>query len=235
MDTDVDQRMAWLGEDAIKKQECAVQKQSNLACLDTFAPGSILYQQYIYARLGSLAEQLDKVKETLSGLEKAVGSLEQGLCRCVDAVRQCQQQTAMVLESQLERHALNPAIETVVFLAEEIFRLDKTAGKLANRSADKTKVNRFTDDLRLSSQLAREKLCHLDIEQILPSSGDDLDTDRHIPCSCSDTDDEGLNGKISELITPGIAYRGKVLQKARVAVFRCSEKRRSTKQKVKGA
>ena len=58
------------------------------------------------------------------------------LAWCVNTVQQCQQQAAKLIDHDLERHALNPAVKTVVALADEIIRANDTANK---NSVDKTK------------------------------------------------------------------------------------------------
>jgi molecular chaperone GrpE (heat shock protein) len=66
----------------------------------------------------------------------------------------------------------------------------------------------------------REKLAQLDVQRITPAEGDQLEPKLHAVCGSIETPDEHLHGRIGQLVTPGIVYRGKVLQQARIVLFR---------------
>lgn len=147
----------------------------------------------------------------------------QGFRQCVDVAAGCQEQTARLLQHDLERHALEPAVRAVVVLAEELFRLDHLARKLCQGHGVNGELQTVAHELHISVGLAHDKLAFLDIERIEPAPVDKLDPHRHSICDHADTTDQSLHGRIRGVITPGVFYRGKVLRQARVSVFRYTD------------
>jgi hypothetical protein len=132
----------------------------------------------------------------------------------------CQRDTAGVLNHEIDRHAIHPAVETVVALAEELSHLKDCASRLPDGSAGGDGMDKLRTEIDISCTVAREKLANLDVQMIRPAEKEQLDAKVHSACGYIVTRDGELQGKISKLVTPGIAYRGKVLRQARVTVFR---------------
>lgn len=135
---------------------------------------------------------------------------------CVNTVHQCQKQTASLVNRDLERHALIPAVKALARLAEEIYGIDK----LIN-TADKCKTAaEFTEHIHTSSQIAGNTLAHLDITIITAVAGQKPDPKLHDIQSAVETDNSSLHGKTARLLSSGITYRGEILKKAKVSVYR---------------
>ena len=187
----------------------------NLSSPDTRLPFNVLSRGYkLIRRL--LRRQHDRFVELAAVVQRQTTGFEQ----CLNTVRNCQEQTAKISNHEIERHSLNPAIESVVLLANELERLHGLATQMIGEGRACAKVQKLIDDLAVSVQIAQDRLRYLDIEKISPSVNDCFDPKLHTVCSYSDTDDPLRSGCISEMITAGIIYRGKVLRPARVSVFR---------------
>jgi molecular chaperone GrpE (heat shock protein) len=156
-------------------------------------------------------------------LDRTLEALNRGYLQCLDIAAKCQEQATQALNHVLERHALNPAVETVVALAEELLRLRDIALQPNTDGSPAGRLQTLNEEINISAQIAREKLDYLDIAHITPSRADPIDPKRHSICRCTDTTDKALHGTVSQLVRPGIMYRGEVLRPAAVAVFRYCE------------
>jgi molecular chaperone GrpE (heat shock protein) len=108
----------------------------------------------------------------------------------------------------------------VVALAEELSHLRDYASQLSHANLDGDGVDKLRAEIDVSCTVAREKLANLDVQRITPAEGEELDAQLHTVYGYTETAGGDLHGRISKLVTPGIAYRGKVLRQARVTVFR---------------
>lgn len=197
------------------KQAVILPPADSLSSPDIQLPFNVLSRGYkLISKL--LRRQHDRFGEITAAVQRQTTGFEQ----CLNTVRNCQEQTAKILNHELDRHALTPAIESVVLLANEFERLHGLGAQLIGEGQACAKVQKFIDDLAVSDQIAQDRLRYLDIEKISPSLNDSFDPKLHTVCSYSDTDDPSRSGCISEMITAGIIYRGKVLRPARVSVFR---------------
>ncbi|MGD0572457.1 MAG: nucleotide exchange factor GrpE [Sedimentisphaerales bacterium] len=196
-------------------QGVPVPPADSVSPLDAGPSLNVLYRGYkLISRL--LRRQHEQFGELTASVQRQTIGFEQ----CLNTVKNCQEQTAKILNQEFDRHALNPAIESVVLLANELERLHGLAAQLIGDGLACAKVQKLIDDLAVSGQIAQDRLRYLDIEKIAPSLNDCFDPKLHTVCSYSDTDDSSRSGCISEMITAGIIYRGKVLRQARVSVFR---------------
>lgn len=187
----------------------------SLSSPDTVPSLNVLYRGCkLVGRL--LRRQHDRFGELTAAVQRQTTGFDQ----CLNTVRNCQEQTAKVLNHELDRHALTPAIESVVLLANELERICGLAAQLIGDGRACAPVQRLIDDVAVSGQIAKDRLRYLDIETVSPSVNDSFDPKLHTVCIYSDTDDPLRSGCISEVITAGIIYRGKVLRPARVSVFR---------------
>lgn len=160
------------------------------------------------------------LRKSVEHLNERVQILSRDYFRCVKIVKDCQEETASVLNRELERHALHPAVLIVVTLADELLRLNNRAQATELHAKSSSELKRLRDELQISASIANDKLGYLDIARIAPSKGDSFDPEKHVACSSVPTDKKNLHGTISELLTAGIRYRSKVLQQARVSMFR---------------
>ena len=166
---------------------------------------------------------LKTCKEKLNQLTEAIKWLGQGYQQCVKDVKTCQEQTEKILRYTLEKHALEPAIKTVVDVSDEVLRLDGIAQKLLKSSESNDELKTLANELRISATITTEKLTHLDINRLIPSKGKRLDPKLCDVCNFVNTQDKALHGRIGKLISPGLLYRGKVLRQPKVSVFRYIE------------
>ena len=180
------------------------------------------FVRYINRKIKSFEKILIRFCDCLHTLESSVNLQQKDLTRCVNIVRQCQQQTAELINHDLERHALNPAIETVVVLADEIIRAD-IGKKLTQKFEPDIALDLLHERLQSSAEIAKDKLAYLDIQKINPAPNDTVEPDKHNVCAAIETDNKNRHGKISSVLSEGIIYRGKVLKQAKVSAYRCTE------------
>ena len=180
------------------------------------SPSIPLLSKYTVRQFRALRTRFDALDVHLGRLDATVANQTKGFEACIDTVSKCQDQTAKMLNSQLERHALNPAIEAVVALAEEL------AG-LKTKSITAEPNSRLTEEINIAAAIASEKLAYLDIEKISPGEFTCLIPHHHEVCGAQQTDNPQLHGKISMLLSCGIIYRGKVLKPAKVSVYRYTD------------
>ena len=220
MNIDVDESMKCLEEDAMERERQINEDQRSLACLNTFALSQVLYHQYVYGQLSALNQNSQEWKEQIARLNEIVERQGQSLEQCVTAVAACQKETASVLNREVERHTVKPAMETVVALAEELFHLRDLIEQFCPESGPYDDLEQLKQESEVSCQVACGKLSYLDIERITPSTGDEFDPSVHAACGHVETSDSTLHSRIDKLITSGITHRGKVLRQAKVCVFR---------------
>ena len=171
---------------------------------------------YGKAKLKPLCQRIDRLDETVS-------RLDQNYQHCVESLKACQQQTQQLLQQQLERHALHPAVEAVVVLAEELLRLNTLQQNVDQATDVEAARKNLTDELNISAAIAMEKLALLEIQKIVPQIKDPFDRDRHNVCSLDPTSESDLAEKVQRVVTEGILYRGQVLRQARVVAYRYCE------------
>ena len=82
---------------------------------------------------------------------------------------------SQALNHGLERHALHPAIVTVVTLADELIRLERIAKKLSPAGESSGELKTLANELQISASIAQDKLSLLDIEKIAPVKNDHFD------------------------------------------------------------
>jgi molecular chaperone GrpE (heat shock protein) len=207
-----------------KREKEPVRKEPEstvLAPLNTFAPAVVISYQHLFGLLESLKSTVGQLYERVSRLGSIQKQQWDNFRRCYTALSECQQQTAKAVNREVERHALNPAIETVVALVEEISRLNKLVQQLEDKSQSEQAIARLREESQVASCAAHDKLAYLDIELILPLPRTQIDPQKHSISGQQETDDEALHGKVCRLSKAGIVYRGKMLRPAHVTVFRC--------------
>lgn len=179
---------------------------------------------FIARRFTSLKIGIARINRNLRRVDQTIERNNKGLCQCFYAVKSCQEQTAKVLNNEMDRHALNPAVESVVSLADELLRLEQLGRELSIQAGSDPQIKRLLEELTISSQIAHNKLAYLDIVKITAMKGEVFNAQIHTIAACQITDDSVLHGKISEMIMAGIVYRGKILKHARVAIFKYEQR-----------
>ena len=149
-------------------------------------------------------------------LKKALDIVSQAIERTTE----CQRVTADLLNRAFERHALYPAVRAVWALAEEISGLNRLAKETADRISGCPALRPLMEAAALASLVAEDKLACLDAKRICPCPGESFNPARHEPVGVVETEDESQRGRVAELVSPGLEYRGEVLRQARVKIFR---------------
>jgi len=185
-------------------------------------PHRLFFNGYLIRRSKYFKTVLKEIRRQQQYLSDNIAQQWCQLQEHVKLIENSRQETAKILNHEIERHALNPAIETVVQLYDEIISLKNLAERLKHEANDCPSIVLFLRDLQIAADIAEDKLAYLGIERLTPAEGDDLDPRKHLVCHPVDTDKKELHGKVSQLLSPGLIYRGKVLRQARVSVFRHS-------------
>lgn len=173
---------------------------------------------YLASHFTKLQQVFTVQARQVQRLESRITAAQKDAQAAVRMAAACQEKTAQVLNQQFERHALHPAVLAVVELVDQIDRLCTCTQP---DSADQKAISR---ELELAKVLAHETLAGLDITVSYPDRGLLLDPGAHQVCGIEATEELSLDNGVSEVLTAGVVYRGVVLKKARVKVFKCNKK-----------
>jgi hypothetical protein len=124
----------------------------------------------------------------------------------------------------LERHALYPAVETVDFLSSLIGQLSEQAACLAGGQTHCPLFKPLLDSIGEAAKITRVKREYLDMETICPQPLDSLDLEKHEIRQATQTEDAAKHKQVERTLIPGLIYRGTVLRRAKVSVYRHAEK-----------
>jgi len=141
----------------------------------------------------------------------------------IKIVADCQKQTAELANNALERHALNPAIETVFVLTGLFHEIHQQTVTLRENQSCCPMFRPILDSIAEAVNLAEAKCQSLDIEKIAPADSEDFDPQRHEIGQTAISKDSDMHRKIERTLVPGLIYRGKVLRQAKVSVYRYVE------------
>ena len=170
-------------------------------------------------RIQSGQDQYSEYADQCLKLAKQYEELEKQQQREIQTVRACQQETSQILNNELERHALNPAIEALVEVEREVVRLHRKVLDIKKESGICPTWREYAKELEITVSIVQDKLDCLDIQIINPQQGEVFDPDKHELCDRQKTQDVELTGKIHSVSTTGIWYRSKLLKRARVVVY----------------
>jgi len=202
--------------------------QETHPCIEELLAELSVDESIIAKSLGDIRKGLQNQGTTLKTI---VTSLQQVLERdCAPStsdeylriVAECQKQTAALAGNELERHALNPAIETVFILTIALQDLGAQSAAL-NKSQTCPFVSSILHSIAEAVKLANDKCEYLDIVKIEPKELDDLDPQQHEIIKTVRTRERDKHRKIQASLIPGLLYRGKVLRQARVCIYRYVE------------
>jgi molecular chaperone GrpE (heat shock protein) len=135
-------------------------------------------------------------------------------------VADCQKQTAEFANGQMERHALLPAVDAVNELTTMILDLSKQAKSLTGDQPTCQWYQPLFDSIAESSKLAEATRDRLDMVVIAPGPLSDIDSKLHEIKQATPTDDPDKHGKVAQTLVAGLFYRGKVVRKAAVSIYR---------------
>ena len=195
---------------------------------ETKQPGeqneSAVLVEYVDFKLNQFAERIEQALSEngrrFDQLQEAISNQTLQLQQAIQVAAKAQQEMGQYLNRAYERHALNPAILIVAGLAEELLHQKQLANQIASKISGCTSLQPLLEAASIGGQVAQDRLAYLDIEQICPEQGEELDLAKHETASVEDTEDQGLHRKIAQLISPGLIFRGEVLRQAKVSVFR---------------
>jgi len=143
---------------------------------------------------------------------------------CLQIVAECQKEAAMFGNHVLERHALYPAIETVDFLVGVILQLNEQITSLAEGQTHCPVFQPLLDSIAEAAKMAQAKCEYLDMEVIHPQPLDNLDPEKHEIRQAVPTDDVDQHRHVERTLISGLIYRGIVLRRAQVSVYRHAAK-----------
>lgn len=178
--------------------------------------GPFLNESVVSAELSNLRKICESV---LNVVNSYLPENQQNNSKNLEMVANCQKQTAEIANAMIERHALNPAIETVFILTNLIHQL---AEKTKSSTEQHTTCHLFKPILNSISEtvkIANDKCEYLGIEKISPDELDDFNAKEHEIKQPVTTEDSNKHKKIHQTLIPGLMYRGKVLKFAQVSVY----------------
>jgi hypothetical protein len=177
--------------------------------------------------LGGIKSALYSILMTLKGLDQKVSQLlthsqndNPPPARYLQTVADCQKQTAEVANGQMERHALYPAVEAVNELTTIIRDVSKQAKSLTGNQPSCQWYQPLFDSIAESAKLAEATRDRLDMVVLAPDPLSDLDAKLHEIKQATPTDDPDKHGKVAQTLVAGLFYRGKVIRKAAVSIYR---------------
>jgi len=139
-------------------------------------------------------------------------------------VAACQKEAAEFANHVLERHALHPAVETVDSLTTLIGQLCEQAISLADGQMHCPVFQDLLDTIAEADKIAQAKREYLDIESICPDPLEEFDSESCEVRQAVPTDDPDMHKRVERTLVPGLRYRGTVLRRARVSVYRHVQK-----------
>jgi hypothetical protein len=139
-------------------------------------------------------------------------------------VAACQKEAAEFANHVLERHALHPAVETVDSLATLISQLNEQAASFADARTHCPVFQGLLDAIAEAAKMAQAKREYLDIESICPKPLAEFDSETCEVRQAVQTDDPDMHTRVERTLVPGLRYRGAVLRRAHVSLYRHVQK-----------
>ena len=178
--------------------------------------GPFLNESIVSIELSNLRKSHEHLEDTLSKMMLLLKASQAS--EYLEIVAKCQKQTADSANDAIERHALNPAIETVFVLTDLIHQLVEKAEDLAEQNTCHL-FDSIINSISETVKIADDKCGYLGIEKISPDELDDFNAKEHEIKQPISTDDNSKHKKIHQTLIPGLMYRGKVLKFAQVSVY----------------
>lgn len=204
------------------------------------SPGrSILKGWRLFAPLNHIRRVSNSNKKMLKQLNKRISRLlasqdgeSRRLQRCLEIAAQCQKQTAEYANLTIERHALHPAIETVFLLNNELQELARQTAQAAAGQSQCQIASSLVNSVTEVAKIANEKCACLGIRTICPAPMDEFDASECDISQATPTVDRAKHKKVNRTLCAGLSYRGKVLQRARVSLFKYSETHQTNRKEL---
>ena len=185
-----------------------------------FNPETILDEILINESIVSV--ELSNIRKICESVLNTVEN-KQNNSKNLEIVANCQKQTAMFANNEIERHALNPAIETVFMLTNLLQELYEQSANLKQNQACCSLLDSILESITEAVKIASVKCEYLDIEKIMPRESEEFDSQKHEIKQTIATDDNSKHKTIKKTLVPGLIYRSKVLRQAKVSVYRYME------------
>jgi molecular chaperone GrpE (heat shock protein) len=171
------------------------------------------------------SERLEEINRDTKKLIKSVEKIAKEKDRLIrelkannEILAKCQQTTSEIANRNLERFALEPAIEVVDLLCNFIEEI--ASDEAFNTENICPLLYKLKQIVRQAENIAHEKREYLGLVKIQPEKMDDLDPQRHQIKGAVDTTDKEKHKKIERTLTAGLMYKDKILKQARVSVYR---------------
>jgi len=192
--------------------------EPNAQCTAKVATDQQISGQAPEVKLAAIEEKLAHIEKQLEKTAAENSGYIEQLQSCLEVTARCQQSTSQIVNDNMQRHALEPAVKAlaaVVCSVSEIASHEVFDNKGYCRPLDS-----LSQSVAGAQQMAAEKLDSLDIEIIRPSYLDDFDPQLHQINTTVAAADKDAHARISRTLVPGLIYRGKILKTAKVSVFR---------------
>jgi molecular chaperone GrpE (heat shock protein) len=177
-----------------------------------------IYQFFVEMDM-RLIRQDKRLSETIKASQKDLADLQ----TCFQVAADCQKKTAELVNQNLERYALHPAVLAVDILADIICSIAKQIESLAG-SEENPQFTKFIETVLDAARIAELKKDQLGLREIRPKELETLDKDLHEVVKAVATDDMSKHKKTHETVTAGLIYHDKILRQAKVSVYRFSGK-----------
>lgn len=163
-----------------------------------------------------LTQQNKCLSETVSAKEKDIADMQ----RYFEITSECQKKTAELVNQNLERHLLYPAVLAVDTLAETIHIIAQQTESLALPEQDNAPMAALIEAIRHAVRLVELKKEQLGMKEIRPNELEELDKGRHQIVKAVLTDEPDRHKRICQTIASGMVYHDKILRQAKVTVYR---------------
>jgi molecular chaperone GrpE (heat shock protein) len=163
-----------------------------------------------------LTQQNRFLSEAISEKEKDIADMQ----RYFEITSECQKKTAELVNQNLERHLLYPAVLTVDILADTIRSIAQQTESLALPEQDNAPMAELIEAVRHAVRLVELKKDQLGMKEIRPHELEELDKERHQIVKAVLTEEPDRHKRICQTITSGLVYHDKILRQAKVTVYR---------------
>ena len=174
----------------------------------------------IYDFLNKLNSRLIRQDKKLSDIKESRKKEYTELQTYFQIVSECQKKTAELLNHNLEKHSLFPAILTIEMLSNLICSSTIQAESLVEGENENPKLNKLIENLRDIGRIAVLKKEQLGLLEICPKEFENFNKEQHEIVKAFETEDKNQHKKICQTISAGLIYHDKILRQAKVTVYR---------------
>ena len=204
------------------------QLETDKATEDQYPPDAVPVDESVLAHVleniqkssDATANELVEIKEVISSFNQHCERQNEIMGNCVKITNECQRNTEKFVNQELQRYVLYPAIEVVALLANHIEQLGQEFHRITAKHQLCELFGPLQNMITQSIIAAQQQMEHLDLHWITPGEFEKLSAQHHDIKQVIDVEDKTLHGNIKRTLIAGLLYRGTVLRRAQVAVYR---------------